>query len=163
MLLPCLSGSEVSADGCFTGFAGLAGVTLAGLADKSRNRIAVLEKVSLLPIMEVESLSTVCCQFLVSHLSFEVRPARVLAGRFEPRPVVGLGCEWLGSLGHIFGAIAVLAGVMSVVLVVSSATAKIIDDPLWDPELLSIFEIIVFLDDSFGLILVYLMSWIQPI
>jgi len=67
-----------------------------------------------------------------------------LAGRFEPRPVVGLGCEWLWSLGHILGAIAVLAGAMSVDLVVSSATAKIIGYPLWDAELLSILEIIVF-------------------
>ena len=135
--------SEVSDDGC-TGFAGLAGVTLAGLADESQNRIAVLENATPLLIKEVESLSTICCQFLVSQLLIDLRPARVLAGRFEPRPVVGLGCEWLGSLGHIFGAIAVLAGVMSVVLVVSSATAKFIDDPLWDAELLSIFEIMFF-------------------
>ena len=119
-------------------------MTLAGLADKSRNRIAVLKKATPLPIMEVDSLSTICCQFLVSQLLIDLHPARVLAGRFEPRPVVGLGCEWLGSLGHIFGAIAVLAGVMSVVLVVSSATAKLFDDPLWDAELLSIFEIMVF-------------------
>ena len=132
--------SEVSDDGC-TGFAEL---TLAGLADKSQNRIAVLKNATPLPIMEVDSLSTICCQFLVSQLLIDLRPARVLAGRFEPRPVVGLGCEWLGSLGHIFGAIAVLAGVMSVVLVVSSATAKLFDDPLWDAELLSIFEIMVF-------------------
>ena len=117
---------------------------MAGLADESQNRIAVLENATPLLIKEVESLSTICCQFLVSQLLIDLRPARVLAGRFEPRPVVGLGCEWLGSLGHIFGAIAVLAGVMSVVLVVSSATAKFIDDPLWDAELLSIFEIMVF-------------------
>lgn len=142
--LRCLKRSEVSDDGCLTGFAGLAGVTLAGLADVTRNRVAVLEKETPLPIMVLESLSTVCCHFLVSHLIYESRPARVLAGRFEPRPVVGLGCEWLGSLGHILGAIAVLAGAMSVDLVVSSATAKIIDDPLWDADLLSIFEIIVF-------------------
>ena len=45
--------SEVSDDGC-TGFAGLAGVTLAGLADKSLNRIAVLENVTPLLIKEVD-------------------------------------------------------------------------------------------------------------
>ena len=105
-------------DGCVTGFVGLAGVTLAGLADIPRNRFAVLESVTPLPIMAVESLSAFCCQILVSQLVNELRPARLLvAGRFEPRPEVGLGCEWLGSLGHILGAIAVLAGVMSVVLV----------------------------------------------
>ena len=113
---------------------------MAGLADKSQNRIAVLKKATPLLIKEVESLSTICCQFLVSQLLIDLRPAWVLAGRFEPRPVVGLGCEWLGSLGHILGAIAVLAGVMPVVLVACSATAKICLYPLWDVELLSIFD-----------------------
>ena len=143
--LESLRRSEVSDDGCVTGFVGVAGVTLAGLADNSRNRVAVLESVTPLPIMAEESLSTFWCRIPVSQLVCELRPARVLvAGRFEPRPVVGLGCEWLGSLGHILGAIAVLAGVMPVVLVACSATAKICLDPLWDEELLSIFEIIVF-------------------
>ena len=143
--LDCLRRSGVSDDGCVTGFTGLVGVTLAGLVDISRNRVAVLESVTPLPIMAVESLSTFCCLIFVSQLFYEFCPARVLvAGRFEPRPEVGLGCEWLGSLGHILGAIAVLAGVMPVVLVACSATAKICLYPLWDVELLSIFEIIVF-------------------
>ena len=56
--LESLRRSEVSDDGYVTGFAGLAGVTLAGLADISRNRVAVLESVTPLPIMAEESLST---------------------------------------------------------------------------------------------------------
>ena len=143
--MDCLRRSGVSDDGCVTGFTGLVWVTLAGLVDISRNHIAALESVTPPPIMAVESLSTFLCRIPVSQLGIELRPARLsMTGRFEPRPEVGLGFEWLGSLGHIFGAIAVLAGVMSVALVASSATAKIFFDPLWDAEFLSIFEIIVF-------------------